>query len=244
MRMQRLTSAQLRALEPGLPDLFGEAMECFEYFELSCSSPTTFQTCSLMLDIIRLRLLRWGEAMDLSYNSEDAQSIQQNKFMKEAGEVLKQIPDLFQKARKKSARYGRLDSIDNAAGNLDALGHLLHEEIRKLCINDQSASTLHAKSRGFICEGKYFHRLLEDIAELLDKLVKLSPTIKKEQLRIRSSDFSNIDNTALRELQRIEQEMDKNHLKAADFGSVVSNIETCNMQELIVRSTVNRALPS
>jgi hypothetical protein len=182
--------------------------------------------------------------MGLSYNSEDAQSIQQNMFMKEAGEVLKQIPDLFHEARKNSARYSRLDSINNAAGNLDALGHLLHEEMRKLCIEDQSASTLHAKSRGFICEGKYFHRLIEDIAELLDNLVTLSPTIKKEQLRIRSCDFSNIDNTALRELQRIEQEMDKNHFKAADFRSVVSNIETCNMQELIIRSTVNRAPPS
>ena len=58
-----------------LAGLFNNAVDCFEYVQLGRRFGADFQTSLLKLDNARLRLSRWGQAVGLSGDLGNVQSL-------------------------------------------------------------------------------------------------------------------------------------------------------------------------
>ncbi|KAF4447805.1 hypothetical protein F53441_8709 [Fusarium austroafricanum] len=70
-RLERAVTMPSEAPRLGQQDSapFNNAVDCFEYIQLRHSFGTDYQTCQLNLDITRLRLSCWGEAVEINYGS-------------------------------------------------------------------------------------------------------------------------------------------------------------------------------
>lgn len=208
-----------------LAGLFNNAVDCFEYVQLGRSFGTNFQTSLLKLDNARLRLSRWGAAVGLSGDLEDARSLQGATVNKEdiskAESALGQILELFAEAERISAKYKRSGRPDDPTlgalevhADMDAVGQSLHEKMRTLCIKRQNRSTLKQKAKWALYEEKHFNRLIEDILELVVALLELFPAAKQEQVKLCEAEVSEIGKENLPALIDIAQSQDKD-LEAA-----------------------------
>jgi hypothetical protein len=217
-----------------LAGLFNNAVDCFEYIQLGRSFGTNFQTSLLKLDNARLRLSRWGQAVGLSGELEDAQSLQEATVQKEdipkAERVLGQILDLFANAEGISAKYKRSVKPDDASltildmhTDMDAVGQSLHDKMRKLCIKRQNGTSLRQKVKWALYEEKHFKRLIEDIIDLVSVLPEVFPTVKQKQLKLCEIEVSEIGLETLSALIDIVQAQDKD-LEAAISAATRSNV--------------------
>jgi hypothetical protein len=75
--------AGLAASMVALAGLFNNALDCFEYIQLGRSFGTDFQTSLLKLDNPRLRLSRWGQAIGLSGDLANAESLHEATVTKD-----------------------------------------------------------------------------------------------------------------------------------------------------------------
>jgi hypothetical protein len=109
-----------------------------------------------MLDNARLRLSRWGQAVGLSGEIEDARSLQEATVQKghipQAEKLLGQILDLFADAERVSAKYKRSVRPDdsslttlNAHTGMDVIGQSLHGKMHQLSIKRQTRTKLRQK---------------------------------------------------------------------------------------------------
>lgn len=213
-----------------LAGLFNNAVDCFEYVQLGHNFGTNFQTSLLKLDNARLRLSRWGQAVGLSGDLENARSLQEAKVPKEdipkAEKALGHILELFADAEKRSAKYKRSGGVQDsnlatleAHDNMDTVGRSLHEKMRKLCIDRQNQSALRKKAKWALYEEKYFKRLIEDIKEQVDELSELFPAMKQEQLKLCEVEVSEIGIDGASALIDIAKSQDKD-LEAAIIAAL------------------------
>jgi hypothetical protein len=227
-----------------LTGLFNNAVDCFEYVQLGRSFGTNFQTSLLKLDNARLRLSRWGQAVGLSGELEDARSLQEATVQKEdiskAERVLGQILELFADAEGISTKYKRSVRLDDASlavldvhADMDAVGQSLHDKMRKLCIQRQNRTTLRQKVKWALYEEKHFKRLIEDIIDLVNALPEVFPAVKQEQLKLCELEVSEIGLETLSALIDIVGAQDKD-LEAAISAAMRSDVSTMWKKEIVL----------
>lgn len=219
-----------------LAGLFNNALDSFEYIQLGQNFGTNFQTSLLQLDIARLQLSRWGQAVGLNGDLEELQSLQKAKVQEEdiskAESVLGQIMELFARAEKISAKYKHFVETDNPTlavldvqTDMDDIGRSLHEKIRKLCIERQKNTSLRRKVKWALYEEKHFKSLIENINNLVGALPEMFPAVKQQQLKLCEIEVSAIDTDNLSILARIIQSQDKD-LEAAISAAARSDKES------------------
>jgi len=227
-----------------LAGLFNNAVDCFEYVQLSRSFGTNFQTSLLKLDDARLRLSRWGEALGLSGNLKDAQSLQEASIQEEdklkAEDLLSQILRLFDDAEEKSAKYTRSAKPDDpnlailhVQADMDTLGQSLHEKMRRLCIKRQNGTSLRQKVKWALFEEKLFNRLIEDIIDLVDRLLEAFPAVKQEQFNLCEIEVSEIGLETLSALKDIVRAQDKD-LQAAISAATRFDVGTYTTKGIVL----------
>ena len=234
-----------------LAGLFNNAVDCFEYVQLGRSFGTNFQISLLKLDNARLQLSRWGQAVGLSGDVEDARSLREASVQKEdinkAERVLGQILDLFAEAEKISAKYKASVKSDDSAlaildvqTDMDDLGRSLHEKMRNLCIKRQNKTSLRQKVKWALYEEKHFKRLIEDIVDLVSALVEIFPVVKQEQQKLCETEVTEIRKSeagmeCLSVLMDIVRSQDKD-LEAAIAAAMRADVSTLSIQkrELLV----------
>ncbi|CAN9101792.1 unnamed protein product [Alternaria alternata] len=186
-----------------LAGLFNNAVDCFEYVQLGSAFGTDFQVSLLKLDILRLRLSRWGKSVGLDGDLSNAHAIKlatgPPEDIEKAGNVLGQIMDLFAKMESKSKKYqSRIGEIDgdlkvlDVATNLEASGQSLHEKMRAMSIKRQNSTPLRPKVQWALYERKRFRVLLEDVTDLVNDLVECFPASREEQRRLCTTEASTI----------------------------------------------------
>jgi hypothetical protein len=219
-----------------LAGLFNNAVDCFEYVQLSRSFGTNFQTSLLKLEDARLRLSRWGEAVGLSGNLKDARSLREATIQEEdklkAEDLLSQILQLFAGAEAKSAQYTRSAKLDDpnlaildVHADIGTLGQSLHEKMRKLCVKRQNGTSLRQKVKWALYEEKYFNRLIEDIIDLVNRLLEAFPAAKQEQFNLCEIEVSEIGLEPLSALKDIVQAQDED-LEAAISAAMRLDVGT------------------
>lgn len=204
-----------------LSALFNNAVECFEFVQLSRTFGKDYQTNQLKLDNARLRLSRWGKSLCLDENVRDAKSLQ-GRFgseltVKHAEALLGQIVELFADAEGVSSKYkSRAASQDDRLAVYDPQADLdpamakLHDKMRHLAIERQNRSGVRQKVKWVLYQEKQFRRLIEDITELVDSLVELFPAAQQIQRDLCDVEVSNIEGAdALAVLREISAAQDK-----------------------------------
>ena len=103
-----------------LASLFTTCIDCFEYVQLGRQFGTNYQRSLLKLDIVKLRLSRWADAVNESqqyYNVAIGSTSEASKVQ----EILAEIIDLFANAERVSAKYKmKAKPGDLVAYNADA----------------------------------------------------------------------------------------------------------------------------
>jgi hypothetical protein len=217
-----------------LAGLFNNAVDCFKYVQLGRSFGTNFQTSLLKLDNARLRISRWGAAVGLSGDLEDARSLQGATVNKEdvliAERTLGQILKLFADAEGISAKYKRFARPDDLTlsalkvhADMDAVGQSLHKKMRKLCIKRQNRSTLYQKAKWALYKEEHFKKLIENIKDLVNALSKLFPDVRQEQLKLCEIKVSEIGKENLSAIIDIVQSQDKD-LEAAISAAIKATV--------------------
>src|ERR1700730_12325786 len=88
----------------GLATLFTTCIDCFEYVQLGRKFGTNYQRCLLKLDIVKLRLSRWADAVNESQQQYNV-AISSASEAPKVREILGEIIELFVDAEKVSAKY-------------------------------------------------------------------------------------------------------------------------------------------
>lgn len=229
----------------GLAGLFNNAVDCFEYVQLGRNFGTNFQTSLLKLDHARIRLSRWGEAVGLSGDLKDTQSLQAVAVKQEdkskAEAVLGQILKLFKDAEKSSANYKSSKSADDpdvaaleVRAHMDSTGQSLHEKMRKLCIKRQNKSTLSQKAKWAFYEEEHFNKLIEDIQKLVDALTDIFPATRQEQRQLCDAEVSEIGVESLPVLDDVVKVQDKD-LEAAISAAIRAAVSKSSLRQIISR---------
>ena len=180
--------------------MFNDAVQCFGYVQMGPNFDKSFQTCLLKLDVVRLRLTRWGHSVGLA-KVDEVKSLQITKVPPEDREqvedLLNQILDLFADAEKASKRFQKRSGKPAAtpldpAKELDSISALLHQKMQNLAKERQGTTELE-QSEWTMVEEKGFTRLIEDIGELVNSLVDLFPGIQEEQRKLCEEEVSHMN---------------------------------------------------
>jgi hypothetical protein len=160
--------------------LFNNVVDCFEYVQLGRNFATDYQTCQLRLDIARLRLSRWGAAVDINNDARFADVDPADGQVRTAKHTLEQILSLFGRAYNESSVFklsarpddlALFDPASNTNQTVVALRNSMHELARKR----QKQTSLSKKISWALYKQKYLTRLIDDIQELLDGLESIFP---------------------------------------------------------------------
>ena len=187
-----------------LAGLFNNAVDCFEYVQLGKSLGKDFQTSTLKLDVARLRLSRWGEALGLSGDVTDVSSLGTTRLSAEdvpkAESLLGQILALFADAEEMSGKYKSRAAAGDASlavldvqAEMDTLHRSLHEKMRGLSIRRQNKTPLRQKAKWALYEKKQYDRLVADVIELVNALVEMFPALRPEQQELCKAEVSDIN---------------------------------------------------
>ncbi|KAK4225940.1 heterokaryon incompatibility protein s [Podospora fimiseda] len=166
-----------------IASLFTTCVDCFEYIQLGRHFGRDYQTAALKLDLLKLRLSRWANAVTESgYGA--AVGLEEERAKVE--EILGQIVYLFEDAEKRSAKFTKTSSTQAApAASSEADFEALRLKMKTLALKRQKRSSFTQKaSWAPLYEGKYFNCLIEDIDPLVRDLVELFPEAKTQQQQL------------------------------------------------------------
>jgi hypothetical protein len=199
--------------------LFNDAVKSFEYIQMGSNFGQSFQTSLLKLDVVRLRLTRWGHSVGLAnVDDGDVKQLRMTNLASEDQEqvqdLLAQILELFAEAGAASKRLRRRNptlKVLDPAEELDGVSASLHQKMQDLAKKRQGKSELEQDQVTILYEEKNFARLIEDISELVDGLVDLFPGIQEEQRKLCEEEVSglNANEGALSLLKEVAAGQDK-----------------------------------
>lgn len=190
-----------------LTGLFNNALDCFEYVLIGRNFGKSFQTSLLKLDVARLRLSRWGQAVGLGPSLDGVQSLQQTQIpllsvneINQAEQILGQILDLFADAegisqrfkKRRNAHYSGDLVVHDATTDLQPVQASLHQKMRELALRRQGQTGLRQKAKWALCEEKHFSWLIEDVTGLVNDLVDLFPAAEATQRQLCDVEVSEI----------------------------------------------------
>ena len=186
-----------------LASLFSTCVDCFEYVQLGFNFGKPYQKCLLKLNVVQLRLSRWGESVQLTGQGDQSSSPRistaSEADLQSVKSLLGEIVVQFQNAETVSQRYitkAKCDESTAIAGaasnpedtNLEALG----SQMRNLAIRRQKQSSIKQKFKWAVYEEKHFNRLIEDLTGLVNDLVELFPAAKPTQEHLCALEVSEI----------------------------------------------------
>lgn len=180
--------------------LFNDAVQSFEYIQMGANFGQSFQTSLLKLDVVRLRLTRWGKSVGLAKVDDGVKPLQITNLPTEDREqvqdLLAQILELFEEAEGASKRLRRRNPtvpVLDPAEELDSVSASLHQKMEDLAKKRQGKSELEQDQLTIMYEEKNFIRLIEDISELVSGLVDLFPGIQEEQRKLCEEEVSGLN---------------------------------------------------
>jgi hypothetical protein len=183
-----------------LAGLFTTCVDCFEYLQLGRQLGKDYQRSVLKLDLVKLRLSRWGRSVN---DSSSSISVQSESEIDKVKETLGQIIYVFEDAERISKRmtpkaHGGSSSSARADLNadLDADIRAVHDRLKSLALDRQKRSSFTQKAAWALYEKKHFDRLVEDVTPLVDTLVKLFPATQARQQELVVEEVGEIESHA------------------------------------------------
>ncbi|KAI9043654.1 uncharacterized protein KD926_003004 [Aspergillus affinis] len=177
--------------------LLNQTVGYFESVQIGDSFGKRFHTSLLKVDVIKLRLTRWGQSVGLA-NLAHVQSLRETKLAAEdipkVQDLLSEILDLISDAEKLSHRFKKKNPAAltmDPGKELDEVSASLHQQMQDLAKKRQGNSvTDDSRETLTIYQEKDFSRLIEDTSSLVNDLIDLFPAVKEDQRKICEQEVS------------------------------------------------------
>ncbi|KNB18048.1 hypothetical protein FOXG_15699 [Fusarium oxysporum f. sp. lycopersici 4287] len=158
--------------------LFNNVVDCFEYIQLGRNFGTDYQTCQIKLDIARLRLSRWGDAVKINNDGKFTDVNSNDDQVRTAKNTLEQLFNLFGRAYTESSNFKFVAGEEGVAlfypnTNTKQGAEELRNTIRD---HKQMTTSLTKKISWALYKQKSLNQLIDDIQKLLDGLEAIFPT--------------------------------------------------------------------
>lgn len=201
----------------GITAAFSACVECFEYVQHSRHFGRDYQTELISLDCARLRLTRWGEAVNIHEDPKLGRPYASRYEVETAKNALHQILVLFADTEKISKKY-RLEGKNGddiavlGSTDLDPTVFGLRNKMKELAIRRQRGASVLKTSTWALYHRSQLKDLVEGIISLVDSIEKIFPAPEKklalveeemeeirdqDQLKLVKDAASNVDNVLL-----------------------------------------------
>lgn len=167
---------------------FSAVIEVFDYVQLGRHFGKDYQTSQLKLTLLRLRLSRWGEAVDVYNDPQLGDPSATPAEIQAAKDTLLQILVLFEDSSKISKKFGVRDAVGSPptldpAAEPDLVAALAVEnKMKVLAKKRQRGSSFSRLTSWAVHHGTALRTLIDDISALASDLEALFPA-PRERIR-------------------------------------------------------------
>ena len=197
-----------------LAGLFTACVDCFEYVQLGRQFGKDYQRSLLKLDILKLKLSRWADAVNETQGRYKV-SVGSDKESQKVQEILGEIISIFADAEQVSKRYqtkARPDElvVHNSSTDLEPTLLSMHNQMQARVLKRQRRSTFAQKAGWALYDKKHFGRLIEDVTSFVDSLLELFPVIGEQQKQLSVEDAEQMkEEPALEALEDAATDVDE-----------------------------------
>ncbi|CAG9956769.1 unnamed protein product [Clonostachys rosea f. rosea IK726] len=237
--------------------LFNNAVDCFEYIQLGRNFGTDYQTCQIKLDIARLRLSRWGDAVEINNDSRFTEVNPGNNRVRIAKKTLEQLLNLIGRACTESSEFKlvaeeeELALFDPSTDTNQALV-ALRNTMRDLARKRQKTTSLSKKISWALYKQKSFNQLIDDIQNLLDGLEDIFPQqeaykrmVEIEIKEVGEGPSLQVLSGAAQKTDNLLQEAARRRLEALDSSNTIDKAKVDETAKVKVGNEyISQAVPS
>lgn len=183
-----------------LVSVFENAITCFTRFRMAKSFGSDLQLFMVRLEVVHLRLTRWGETVGLNKLSKDNQAPNTKALASEqalAIKLLKQINERFENAMKTVQDIDIGEDVPASTADLGDKKTLV-EGLRNMSIKRHPHTSVMTKAKWVIYQKDSLSSLIDDLSTLVDQLVDVLPADADVLTRICDDETSQLlDNERL-----------------------------------------------
>jgi len=174
----------------GLAALFTPCVECFEYIQFGRHFGKDYERCLVKLDVVRLRLTRWGQAVGIYDDPAQARAGNHHRIMatddelQNCASILGQIQEIFEEAesssisfrtkREKEQKMGEI-TLCQPDSDLDARHRSVHLTTQAIAKKRQKGTNFLQKASWALYNKNKFDRLVEDLTGFVGALEAVFP---------------------------------------------------------------------
>ena len=199
--------------------LFNNCVDCFEYVQIGRRFGQDYERCQLKIDIAKIRLSRWGEAVAINKDARFATARPPEIVTQKVEFVLEQIGLLFQSVQKTSKGY-ELDAKQEDLllfydEDMRPDYQRPHRRLKAMVLQRQQQTSLMKKVAWALYDAKHFDRLVEQIMGFIDDLEKICPVeaARRQLAQLEIEDIS--DEPSLRAVSDAAAQIDPLFAEAA-----------------------------
>lgn len=164
----------------GVAAAFTACVDCFEYVQFGRHFGRDYQTDLLALNCSRIRLTRWGQAVDILNDPQMGRPDATAPEIRTVKETLFQILMLFEDSAKISRQYklSAKTGEDLSVLSSDAMDSVfiaLSNNMRELAIKRQKRSNILKITQWALYHRSEFKRLIESLSSLINNIEKIFP---------------------------------------------------------------------
>jgi hypothetical protein len=199
---------------------FTACVDCFNYVQHSRHFGRDYQTELISLDCARLRLTRWGEAVDIHADPKLGRPDASPSEVQTAQNALHQVLVLFAETEKISKTYRleiktRDDLAVLAPNDLDPIVFGLRNKMKELVLRRQKGASVLKTSSWALYHRSQLKDLVNGITSLVDSVEKIFPAPEKKLALVKQETAAIHDKQALELVESAAQGVDDLLLAAA-----------------------------
>jgi hypothetical protein len=197
----------------GIAAAFTACVDCFGYVQLGRHFGRDFQTDVLALNCARLRLTRWGQAVNIYDNPKLGRQDATLAEIQAAKDTLHHILRLFADTEKISKKYklnaNAGDDLSTLSTNdMDPAVMALSNKMKELAIRRQKGSSVLKTASWALYHRSELKELIENITSLIDNIEDLFPTPQLQLALVKQETAEIQDKQALKLVERAAQDVD------------------------------------
>jgi Prion-inhibition and propagation len=217
----------------GIAAAFAACVDCFGYVQLGRHFGRDFQTDLLTLNCARLRLTRWGQAVNIYKDPNLGRPDAKPAEIQAAKDTLLQILVLFANTEKISKKY-KLNA--KAGDDLSVLGPnemdpavmVVNNKMRELAIRRQRGSSVLKTASWALCHRSELKELIAGITSLISNIETFFPApqsqvalVREETAQIKNEQSLNLVESAAQDVDSLLQTAVKEAITGHQYLNVV-----------------------
>ena len=226
----------------GIAAAFTACVDCFEYVQFGRHFGRDYQTNSLTLNCARIRLTRWGQAVDILNDPKMGRPDATSEQIQTVKNILYQILMLFADSAKILQQYRTSEDLSVLSSNsIKSTFVALNNKIRELAIKRQKRSNILKITQWALYRKPEFKSLIEGIFLLISNIEKIFPAPQAQVTLVRQKATEFHDREALELVQSAAEGIDnllQNAAKEALSGHRYLNVLVKGRLRLVTQSAV------